>query len=97
MLFVQKWQYFQVVFSTSLKFRIKITNLKGKTGKKYFKMYNFLQNFGFDKEVDVALCKCNALGKFICQAWGIYSILPAQLAALHSEKAPFVSSWGRAE
>lgn len=58
-------------------------------------MYHFLQNFGFNK-VDF-FPEYNASGKFICQASGIYSILPAQLAALHSEKAPIVSSWGRAE
>lgn len=63
--------------------------------KAILKMYHFLPNFVFNKEVDV-FPECNASGKFICQAWGIYSILPAQLAAVHSEKAPFVSrgkSW----
>lgn len=44
--------------------------------------------------------ECNAPTEVSCKASGIYSIFLAQrrwLAALYSEKAPFVSSWGMAE
>lgn len=67
--------------------------------EKNSEMYHFLQNFAFNKKVDF-FHECNVSAKLSCKASGIYSILLAQrrwLAALYSEKAPFVSSWGIAE
>jgi len=62
-------------------------------------MYHLLQNLAFNKKVD-SLPECNVSAKLSCKASGIYSILLTQrrlLAALYSEKASFVSSWGIAE
>lgn len=68
-------------------------------GKKTLKLIISYKIWLLIKKADLSP-ECSVSVKLICKASGIYSILLTQrrwLAALYSEKAPFVSSWGIAE